>query len=314
MVYRSAYGIMPLNDYGLVNSLTKRSIHLLTNSLMINRILILLFSIIVIYSCSKDDDLLKDVEHNDVSYGTDINQKYDIFLPAGRDPETTKVVILIHGGGWTSGDKEDLSEMYEFFKGDDYAVVNLNYTLANFNNPPVPMQTDDIAAAIQHIKDRQDDYSIKPEFALLGASAGAHLSMLYAYRFDEAEEIKVVGNVVGPVDFLHESYTNPSQPETTRLIRVFYLLFGKDPLTNPEYYQDVSPYSWLNENSVPTISFYGGIDLLVPNQQGEILHAALDSLGITNQYVLYEEEGHGWGEPTLAHTLETLEGFLQENF
>lgn len=281
---------------------------------MINRILILLFSVIFIYSCNKDDDLLKDVQHTDVSYGTDINQKYDIFLPAGRDAQTTKVVILIHGGGWSSGDKDDLREMYEFFKGGEFAIVNLNYTLADFNNPPVPMQTDDIAAAIQHIKDNQDDYQIKPEFALLGASAGAHLSMLYAYRFDTAKEIKVVGNVVGPVDFLHESYMNPIQPETSQLIRMFYLLFGTDPLANPEYYQEVSPYNWISENSVPTISFYGGIDFLVPQQQGKILHAAMDSLGVRNQLIIYPEEGHGWGEPTLTHTLESLEGFLLKNF
>ncbi|MBK7289651.1 MAG: hypothetical protein IPI78_05040 [Chitinophagaceae bacterium] len=44
-----------------------------------------------------------------VAYGTDAQQKMDIYLPANRTATNTKVLILIHGGGWTSGDKTDFS-------------------------------------------------------------------------------------------------------------------------------------------------------------------------------------------------------------
>lgn len=281
---------------------------------MKNRFFVLIILFAVIVSCSKDEDLSQSREHLNVSYGKEAKQKYDIYLPADRSKENTKVIVLVHGGGWTSGDKTELKVMYDSFKGSEYAVVNLNYTLADFNNPPIPMQTDDIASFLQHIKNRQDEYQIKPEFAFIGASAGAHLSMLYAYRFDSADDIRLIGNVVGPVDFQHESYVNPKQPETSQLIAIFQLLFGLNANTDPDSFRSVSPYFWLDENTVPTISFYGGKDLLVPKEQGESLHHALDSLGVPNQYIVYEEEGHGWGEPNLSHSLQQLELFLQEHF
>ena len=43
----------------------------------------------------------------DVAYGVDALQKMDIYLPANRSTTSTKVVVMIHGGGWTSGDKAD---------------------------------------------------------------------------------------------------------------------------------------------------------------------------------------------------------------
>jgi acetyl esterase/lipase len=44
-----------------------------------------------------------------VSYGTDASQKMDIYLPPGRTTAATKAIILIHGGGWSSGDKSDFA-------------------------------------------------------------------------------------------------------------------------------------------------------------------------------------------------------------
>jgi acetyl esterase/lipase len=281
---------------------------------MRNKFFVLIILLAVIVGCSKDEDLSQSRELLNVSYGNELRQVYDIYLPADRSIETTKVIVLVHGGGWSSGDKSDLEELYEYFKRSEYAIVNINYTYADFINPPIPMQTDEIASLLQHLRKKQDDYQIKTEYAFVGASAGAHLSMLYAYRFDVSNEVKLIGNVVGPVDFLHESYVNPKEPETAQLITIFQFLFGLNANTNPDDVRDVSPYYWLDENTVPTISFYGGKDLLVPKQQGEILHHALDSLGVTNQYVFYEEEGHGWGEPTLSHSIQQLELFIQEHF
>ena len=75
----------------------------------------LLVIIFVIMSCSSNSDnnnpdpqtTLEYQKITNVSYGTESRQIYDIYLPEGRTA-STKVMILVHGGGWSSGDKSGM--------------------------------------------------------------------------------------------------------------------------------------------------------------------------------------------------------------
>lgn len=68
----------------------------------------------------------------DEAYGTDATQKMDVFLPEGRSTATTKVVVLIHGGSWSSGDKSDFTDYFDTLKKrvPGYAIFSINYRLA----------------------------------------------------------------------------------------------------------------------------------------------------------------------------------------
>ncbi len=61
-----------------------------------------------------------------VSYGTSPEQKMDIYLPPNRSSESTKVIIMIHGGAWYRDDKSDLSQYTDTMRKrlPDYAVFN----------------------------------------------------------------------------------------------------------------------------------------------------------------------------------------------
>ena len=72
-------------------------------------------------SCSADSneeiqpDTSEAIELKNISYGSDAKQIFDIYLPKDRTLDT-KVMLLIHGGGWTSGDKADMNGFYDFYK------------------------------------------------------------------------------------------------------------------------------------------------------------------------------------------------------
>ena len=112
-----------------------------------------LFSITVIISCSSDnsdDDTeivnpLAAYEELNIAYGSDSDQVFDLYLPANRTT-ATKTLILVHGGGWSSGDKAEMNPFKEFIKEQmpSYAVANINYSLADENNQAYPMQINDI--------------------------------------------------------------------------------------------------------------------------------------------------------------------------
>lgn len=55
----------------------------------------------------------------------------DIYLPASESSVVSKVVVLVHGGAWFSGEKADMLEFIPFLKRDfpDYCIANMNYRL-----------------------------------------------------------------------------------------------------------------------------------------------------------------------------------------
>ena len=151
-----------------------------------------------------DPELAYDL--TDVSYGTDPEQTMDVYLPAKRN-KNTKVVVLVHGGAWVSGSKEDFNNFIPVIKTrfPQHAIVNINYRLATTASPAFPKQVEDLQQVIAFLKD--SDYTIANNYAFIGASAGAHLALLYGYKYDTAHEVKAIGNV-GPADFLDPAYTS----------------------------------------------------------------------------------------------------------
>lgn len=161
-------------------------------------------------------------ELTDISYGPDTEQVYDIFLPKNRSSDT-KVILLIHGGGWTSGDKSDMNGFYEFLKKDlpDIALVNMNYRLADSNNQPYPMQTDDISTLVKQLREKQTEYQISNSLGIIGVSAGGHLGLLWSYAFDTNNQVKMVGSIVGPTNLIDPAYQNSTDPVLQELIGLF---------------------------------------------------------------------------------------------
>ena len=286
-----------------------------------SRFYVLIVLVLTVLSCSKSAEIelpdpLLSVEFNNISYGNDPMQKYDIFLPAQRAKAITKVFVLVHGGGWISGDKSDLQTFVDFLKIQfpSYAVVNINYRLAAVGQSPFPMQIDDIEKVISDLKSKVEDYQISNKFGFLGISAGAHLSMLYSYAYDEMQEIQMVCSIVGPTNFTDENYSNSTNPDIIDNFELIESITGENFETNMQYYESVSPYHVVDQDAPPTILFYGGQDPLIPTSQGISMHDKLDELGVINDFTLYENEGHGWVGPSLVDTYTKLNAFINTHF
>ena len=266
-----------------------------------------------IQSCSEDDTNTINPNNNsplnfrqelNVSYGSDSDQVFDIYLPANRTLNT-KVMILVHGGGWTSGDKEDMNILKDLMLQDlpDIAIVNINYRLADEDNTPFPMQIDDITIIINLLKTNQTDYVISDDIGFLGTSAGAHLSMLWSYAYDTNSDVKMVASIVGPTNFTDPAYLDNEDPTIQELINTY----GID--ASIPFLEIVSPYHQVTADAPPTILFYGGQDPLIPSSQGIDMQAKLENFGVTHQFILYPNAGHGWVGIELLDTWTKLKAF-----
>jgi len=274
--------------------------------------LLLLFIILFISSCKKDDGTEQDtsVTMLNVSYGTNAQQKMDVYLPSGRNANSTKVIIMIHGGGWNTGDKTDFNEYVDSLKKREpsCAIFNINYRLAN--SPDLfPAQEQDVKAAVEFIYNKRQEYLVSGKFVLIGASAGGHLALLQGYKYSTPVKPKAIIDFFGPTDLV-AFYNNPPNP----LVQPTLLaVTGGTPTTNNTLYTQSSPINFVSGQSPPTMILHGGIDIVVSPSQSVSLDTKLFISGVTHQYVFYPSEGHGWVGANLTDSFNKILAFLAAN-
>ncbi len=286
-------------------------------------LLFVLLSINFTFTSCTSDDVTIDDDNNieeplnaefilNVSYGENSQQVYDIYLPEGRTSNKTKVLVLVHGGGWTGGDKDNMDDFVNLIQQflPNYAIVNINYVLGDTNPPFIPAfpnQFLDLGAVINQITEQSEDLQILPEFGLIGTSAGAHISLMYDYVYDENDVVKMVCDIVGPTDF-----TNPQYADNPLFNLALEALVNESEYPDGTNYAEItSPAFQVSTQSSPTLMFYGNQDPLVPLANGELLKTNLTNASVTNSFTVYEG-GHGnWDEASSINLQEQLIDFIE---
>lgn len=283
-----------------------------------NKVKILIISLVVtqflIVSCSSDtqngtNEVLTASTAFDVTYGAHPQQKFDIYLPAGRLVSKTKVIILVHGGGWTGGDKSDMNDFIQFIQQShpEHAIVNMNYVLANLSTPAFPNQFLNLQQVIEKLKQEKNELNILPEFGLIGTSAGAHIALQYDYVYDLTDDVKMVCDIVGPTDF-----TDPFYASDPAFGILFSLLVDESAYpSGTNFTEEVSPAKRVSAMSSPSILFYGDSDPLVPLTNGQRLQTALSNAGVSHSFTIYEG-GHGddWSPANILDLKTKITNFI----
>jgi acetyl esterase/lipase len=274
--------------------------------------------ILVTASCKKSGNDATTVTESillNVSYGADAQQKMDIYLPAARSSSITKVMVMIHGGAWTAGDKADFTQYVDTLKRrlPEYAIFNINYRLSAAPTNIFPTQENDVKAALQFIFSKSADYQVSDKYVLLGASAGGHLAMLQAYKYTVPVKVKAVVSFFGPSD-MTDMYNNPAGGNTLISLLVAQAV-GKTPAQDAAIYTSSSPVNFITASSaMPTILLHGGLDPLVNASQSVAVKNKLTTAGITNQYVFYPTGDHGnWDNATYFDAFTKIEAFVRAN-
>ena len=189
-----------------------------------------------------------------------------------------------------------------------YAIFNINYRLAN--TPDIfPAQEQDIKAAVDFIYSKRQEYQVSDKFALIGASAGAHLALLQGYKYSSPVKAKAIIDFFGPTDLV-AMYNNPPNPLVQTLLLA---VTGGTPTTNNTVYTQSSPINFVSSQSPPTMILHGATDIVVSPSQSVSLDTKLFIAGVTHQYIFYPTEGHGWVGANLSDAFNKILAFLAVN-
>jgi acetyl esterase/lipase len=289
------------------------------------RILLIVLVITSFFSCKEKNttpiaSTIQAETFLNISYGADAFQKMDVYLPANRSVATTKVMILLHGGGWREGDKVDLQNFVGINFIDtvkkrlpEYAIFNINYRLSNGIINLFPTQETDVKSALQFIYNKSAEYLIGDKYVLMGASAGAHLAMLQAYKYNVPVKPKAVISFFGPSDLI-DMYNVPAGGNAG-ISTILALTIGKTPKQDSLLYANSSPVNFITNTACPTLLLHGTFDPLVRPLQSIFVKDKLTALGVVNQYIPYAGKGHGddWGNIGYSDAFTNIESFLKTN-
>lgn len=110
--------------------------------------------------------------HQDYSYGEYPQQRLDLYQPAQVLADKNPILIFIHGGGYTSGDKANYANAGNYFAKQGYLTVVADYRLA----PDFiwPSGAEDVANVIAWAVKHAPEFNADPNnIFLMGHSAGA---------------------------------------------------------------------------------------------------------------------------------------------
>jgi alpha-L-fucosidase 2 len=137
----------------------------------------------------------KDIEYGQAS---GISLKLDANIPDAAGP--FPVVILVHGGGWATGDKAaDIVPLLAALTDAHFTWFSINYRMAPANRWPACY--DDVRTAIRWVKLHAGDFKGDPQrIALLGYSAGGQLACLASTEDDPTTRVQAVVGIAPPTD------------------------------------------------------------------------------------------------------------------
>ncbi|MBI3882148.1 MAG: alpha/beta hydrolase [Verrucomicrobia bacterium] len=232
----------------------------------------------------------------DVAYlDPERKEKADLYLPTSTPASARRpAVLIIHGGGWTGGDKGAAREINigTNLAINGYVGMSINYVLAQTNGTNIvwPQNLHDCKTAVRWLRANAARLEINPDrIGVIGGSAGGHLAAMVAVAGPEAKldppgpygefssRVQCAVDLYGPADLVNWKDI---------------AAWRKSHTQDPELYRVSSPTTWADKSDPPILILHGTADTTVPVEQSELFAAALKKAGVEHELVIIPGAPH----------------------
>jgi len=207
-------------------------------------------------------------------------------------------VLLIHGGGWSQGDRSQLKGYGVLLGRRGYTCIASEYRLTG--EALWPAQIEDVKCALRYFRANAAEFGIDPErIVVSGNSAGGHLSL--------------VAGGTSAVSAFEGSGGNAEQPTSVAAVISFYPPTGLDrrswggmpslfgPGAPVETLQQASPLTYATKDFPPTLLIHGNADEVVPAAEATNMYEALNAAGVPVEMHMFASQPHGFdADPKLG--------------
>lgn len=245
----------------------------------------------------------------------------DVFrIPQTRSGKRT-AIIIVHGGGWRSGDRTLHHPMAQRLALMGYICITPEYRLST--EALYPAAVYDIKSAIRWVRKNAEKYRIDEDHIVIaGHSAGGQLAAMMGAtngskdfegegcHKDASSRVNAVIDMDGLLAFIHSESGEGDDSKRTSAATNW---FGYSKAHNPDLWKKGSPLTYIGRHTPPTLFL---------NSNVERMHAGRDDyMKILNQYNTYTEvrtfdAPHSFVlfEPWFTPVIETMDAFLQKIF
>jgi alpha-L-fucosidase 2 len=221
----------------------------------------------------------------DIEYGRADGERLLLDANVPETPGLHPVAILVHGGGWSSGDKSgsdkpgntaDISPWFAPLTDAQFTWFSFNYRMAPAHRWPACLE--DVRTAIRWVKAHAAEYGGDARrIALFGHSAGGQLVCLAAMEADEETRVQAVVGFAPVTD--HEQ----DLPQRGGLSTSLQALLDRPKEVTPEsraILREISPINHVKPGLPPFLLVHGAADKTVPFQQSLNFQAKLRAAGV----------------------------------
>jgi acetyl esterase/lipase len=233
------------------------------------------------------------------------------------DTDLSPLIIVVHGGSWSSGKRSDLPELPTFLASQGYRVALVSYRF--FPRDRFPAAIEDVKAAAQFLLQHRTDYGIDAKNVFfLGRSAGGQIAELVAQELvDEGQPVRAVISFYSPSDMIWGFENSKS----------WHVINGKETIggylgahltdASRDVYEQASPLYRVNKKTAPHLLVHGTNDDLVAMHHTKALEARLKQLGRPVELLEFSWATHGFDYfvrgPASIVTRQVLLRFLRQN-
>jgi pectinesterase len=199
------------------------------------------------------------------------------------------VAIIIHGGGWTGGDKE--ADIVPIFApvATNFAWFTINYRLAPTNRWPACFE--DVQTAIRWVKKNAAEFKGDPDrVALLGYSAGGQLATMVATLTNEDTQVQAVVGFAPPTDLVADTQRRGGLEKWSSMTN----LLGREVLDDEtlKLLREISPVNHVAPGLPPFLLIQGDADKTVACDLTKTFQAKLKSVGVSCDLLILTNAQH----------------------
>ncbi|CAG8588937.1 9859_t:CDS:2 [Ambispora gerdemannii] len=229
----------------------------------------------------------------------------DVYVRKDLSSDSPKPVLLfVHGGGWTGGDKGLPYPIIFHLAEAGWIVVSTNYRLAP--SSIYPNQLIDVKRAIRWVKENIHAFKGDPGFiAIAGDGAGGHLAAMaaltpntleYQPHFEKVDtSVNAVILINAHTDLLHLMDIGKTKNKITSYFDVsnhFSKVISGHAEINEEFLRKHSPVNLITKESVPFLVFHGDRDQYIPFESSKKFVEKLQQISKSETRFIQIPGGH----------------------
>jgi alpha-L-fucosidase 2 len=241
--------------------------------------------VMVLFSCFHAGAVdFKDVVYAEVD---GVRLALDAHVPDGAGPFPT--AILVHGGGWVAGDKQEyINYLFKPLTDAGFAWFTINYRLAP--QYKFPAAAEDVEKAILYVKANAAKYKVDPQrIALIGESAGGHWVSYVGVRSRDRLRVAAVVSMYGIHDFV--TACQEWKPVPTEVLQLFGI--NAVDATTAAALIKASPVIYISHDSPPFLLMHGSKDEDVPFGQSVEMCDKMKQAGARCELITIQGAPHG---------------------